>query len=75
MFKQSDIVFCISNRTKTTGYNIEIGNKYEILNMWGDMLEVKNISGDIGRIHKCVHKSLFVYVDEYRDIKINKLLE
>jgi len=83
-YKKGDILVCSTNRTTTTGYNLTVGDKYEIITNpedWNNnpndfskiSLGVKNIK--TGQLHKWVPDKLFIPLDVYREFQLKNILD
>lgn len=81
---KGDILVCSTNRTKTTGYNLTVYDKYEVIsdpkdwnnnpNEFSDIiLHVKNLK--TGKEHKWVPDRLFITLESYREFKLREILD
>lgn len=69
-----DIIICVSIRTKTTGYNLIIGDKYQVIGAFSpDIIDVINVK--TGKTHYWIPICLFDKVDAFRDSKIEDILK
>lgn len=69
-----DIIICISIRTKTTAYNLSVGDRYQVISTFAiDLVDVINIK--TGKTHYWIPTQLFDKVDAFRDSKIEDILK
>lgn len=83
-FNKGDILVCSTNKTSTTGYNLIVGEKYEIITDPEDWnhnsnefskiaFDVKNIK--TGKIHRWIPARIFISLEVYREFKLREILD
>jgi len=83
-YKKGDILVCSTIRTTTTGYNLTVGDKYEVItdpedwntspNNFSDIkLDVKNLK--TGKEHRWIPDRLFITLEAYREFKLREILD
>ncbi len=89
-YKKGDILVCSTNRTTTTGYNLTVGDKYEIITMRMHSLNPEDWNNNpndfskislgvknikTGQLHKWVPDKLFISLDVYREFQLKNILD
>lgn len=83
-YKKGDILVCSTNKTSTTGYNLTVGDKYEIITDpqdWNtNANDFNNITIDVrnlktGKDHHWIPDRLFITLEAYREFKLKEILD